>query len=74
MSTNIDLPWGVLALQAEVDADDLQVLHAAHNLLEVIDLARKQQTPGVDFSPIKASVIFCLLTFPTAALRHYCLL
>lgn len=41
--------------QAEVEADDLQILHAAHNLLAVLEQAKKQQLPGVDYSLIKAS-------------------
>lgn len=39
--------------QAEVDADDLQVLHAAQNLLEVLQQAKRRQLSGTDHSPSK---------------------
>lgn len=37
--------------QAEVDADSLQMLHAAHNLLEVLDHAKELQLPARQISP-----------------------
>ena len=38
-----------------MNADDLQVLHSAHNLLEVLDMANKRRSGTGDFSPEKAS-------------------
>ena len=40
-----------------MDADDLQVLHSAHNLLEVLDVAKKRRPGAGEFlSPDKASL------------------
>lgn len=39
--------------KAEVDADSLQMLHAAHNLLEVLDHAKERQLPARQISPVQ---------------------
>lgn len=42
--------------KAEVDADSLQMLHAAHNLLEVVDHAKERQlSAATRISPAQAS-------------------
>lgn len=47
----------VVFWQAEVDADDLQVLHAAHNLLELLDQATEEQLPGGVYPSCKVIII-----------------